>query len=142
MRLSEYVLQQTMTGETDLELITRFLTEENLQSEALMIIPTLARDKVKKVETKLNNVRSWAPYVMGLKLHNKKGTLTDEAAHKLEVIILMFLCDLELDKTSWIYEWAVENIPKMDIPFYFFRPTLDYLAKYNIYFKNGERKNE
>ena len=104
MRLSEYVLQQTMTGETDLELITRFLTEENLQSEALMIIPTLARDKVKKVETKLNNVRSWAPYVMGLKLHNKKGTLTDEAAHKLEVIILMFLCDLELDKTSWIYE--------------------------------------
>lgn len=140
MKLAEYVLQQTMTGETDMELITRYITSENLQDKALMIIPTLAADRINKLNTKYENVRSWAPYVMGLKIKNKRGTLTDKTAHNLEVIILMCLCDIELEKTTWIYEWAVENIPKMDIPFFFFRPAVEYLAKYGIFFKTDVEK--
>lgn len=136
MKLSEYVLQQTMTGETDMEIITRFITSENLQEKALMIIPTIAADKINKVETKYNNVRSWAPYIMGLKIKNKEGLLDDITAHRLEVLILMCLCDLDLkEHLPDLYDWAKETIPNMDIPFFFFRPTIDWLAKYGIHFK-------
>lgn len=133
-RLDEYVLEQTMTGETDMELIQRFLCNEGLQLEALAMIPALAKDRCDKVETKFNNVASWAPYIVGIKrLNGRRMKLTLEEAENLEKLSLMYLCGYELDKTH-LYEWAKENIPKMKVPFFFFRPTIDWLEKYGIKF--------
>lgn len=133
MKLSEYVALQDVTGASDFQIIKMFIEENDLESEAIKLISDLSENKLNKKKRIINNFSLWAPYVIGLKQNNPSIELSDEVALNLERIILLSLAEVDLSDKS-ILEWAKENVPKMKIPYFFFRPAEDYLKKYGIEF--------
>ena len=140
MKLVDYVGMQPITGATDLQIIKMFIEENDLESEAIKLISDLSESKLNKQQRLIDNFSNWAPYSIGLKINNPKENLSDETATELEKLILCCLCEKDLTH-SGLYDWAKENVPKIKLPYFFFRPAVDYLAEYGIYFK-GENKGE
>lgn len=133
--LKEYIELQSLSGKSDLEIIQDFLVDNNLESVALTIIPTLAQKQLDKVQGRLNYAQSHIPLMFTMPL---KGLDKDT---KYNLVMIEQCCALSIDLEKAypsIFEWAKKTIPTLDLPECFFMPTLNYLAKRDIYFKGRE----
>lgn len=133
--LKEYINIQALSGKSDLEIIQDFLVDNNLESVALTIIPTLAQKQLDKVQGRLNYAQSHIPLMFTMPL---KGLDKDT---KYNLVMIEQCCALSIDLEKAypsIFEWAKKTIPTLELPECFFMPTLNYLAKWDIYFKGRE----
>lgn len=133
--LKEYIKLQSLSGKSDLEIIQDFLVDNNLESVALTIIPTLAQKQLDKVQGRLNYAQSHIPLMFTMPL---KGLDKDT---KYNLVMIEQCCALSIDLEKAypsIFEWAKKTIPTLELPECFFMPTLNYLAKWEIYFKGRE----
>lgn len=133
--LKEYIELQPLSGKSDLEIIQDFLVDNNLERVALSIIPTLAQKQLDKVQGKLNYAQSNIPLMFTMPL---KG-LDKDTQYNLVMIEQCCALSIDFEKAyPSIFEWAKKTIPTLELPECFFMPTLNYLAKWNIYFKGRE----
>lgn len=133
--LKEYIELQSLSGKSDLEIIQDFLADNDLEGIALTIIPTLAQKQLDKVQGRLNYAQSNIPLMFTMPL---KGLDKDI---KYNLIMIEQCCALSIDLEKIypsIFEWAKRTIPTLELPECFFMPTLNYLAKWDIYFKDRE----
>ncbi len=124
--LKELVENAKFTQESDLKLIERWFIENDMQSTGLELISKLAETQLKKVKDRLEYAQIWIPCVNKTKDRH------------LDLLQEFCILDKNLEESPILYEWAKTNIPAMEVPKIFFMPTLDYLKKYGISFKESE----
>lgn len=114
----------------DIEIISQWFVENNSECEGLKLISRLAQAQVKKVTDKYEFILRGLPYV-GL------GATENKTYSNLAMLERLALGELNLESFTNLYAWAKEEIPKMIIPNVFYAPTIDYLKKYGIVFKDS-----
>lgn len=133
--LKEYINMQALSGKSDIEVIQDFLVDNNLESVALTLIPALAQTQLDKIQRKLSYAQSHIPLMFTIPLTG----LDKETASNLMLIQQCCALSIDLEKCyNNIFEWAKKTIPTLELPQCFFMPTLNYLAKWDIYFKGRE----
>ena len=137
-KLKDLIDLQPLTGEDDLAIIKRWFIENNLEQEGLSLIPALAKAQTEKIQRKYDYALSWTPSLIDMHTQVKDNVIADK------LNILQTLCTLSADLKNYkdIYEWAKEEIPKMEIPHIFFLPTVRWLQKYGIEFVMNDRQRE
>lgn len=134
-QLKEYIDLQALSGKSDMEIIQDYLVDNNLESVALSIIPVLAQRQLDRIQGRLNYAQSHIPLMFTMPL---KG-LDKDTQYNLVMIEQCCALSIDFEKAyPSIFEWATEKIPTLELPDCFFMPTLNYLAKWNIYFKGRE----
>lgn len=127
----------------DLYLIKEWFIKNDLEEEGLNLIVDLAKSKANKLEASLNSIRNWDLNMVTSEQFEKLGYDKDTSKN-LELIERLGLLNNDLKQYTSLYEWAKETIPTLNRPSAIYVPTLRYLKKYNIYFKNmtEEKINE
>lgn len=140
----EYLVEcNRFTKQPDLYLIKEWFIKNNLEEEGLNLIVDLARSKSNKLEASLRSIRNWDLNMVTSEQFERLGYDKD-TSKKLELIERLGLLNNDLKQYTSLYEWAKETIPTLNGPSEIYIPTLRYLKKYNIYFKNmtEEKINE
>ena len=122
---------------SDIEIIRSWFIENDLEEEGIKLISDLNYSKVRKLELSLSTIRSWdllLPEIKPDECYDKKTALN------LTNIERIGLLNLDLTKCGDLYNWVKEHIPNINCPKAYYIPTLHYLAKYDIFFKDMPRE--
>lgn len=125
----------------DIHIIKEWFTKNDLEEEGIELISDLAQSKIRKLQYPLESIRNWdllLTTVQGRETFMKFG-YDKKTAMNLEIIERIGLLNLDL-KECEVYEWAKNTIPTLNVPKVFFIPTLKYLQKYDIYFKDTPKE--
>lgn len=136
MTLKELLIQYGNTTDPvkEAEIIERWFVENDFEDLGLSMITRLSARKLDKVQKKLDFAQSWVPIKIDMNV-NKEFANDKPTADMLNRIITY--CMLSMPLPDDILEWAKENIPNINVPKFFFMPTVKYLRKrYNIEFKD------
>ena len=136
--LSYLVERNKIAKLPDLELIKEWFTENNLEEEGIKLLADLSYSKITKLETSLNSIRNHDLSLIDVRknLKNEPEKYSEEVADNLTMLERAGLLNLNLRQYTFLYDWAKENIHKINAPKVYYIPTLHYLASYDIYFKN------
>lgn len=136
--LSYLVERNKLTKLSDLELIKEWFIENNLEEEGIKLLADLSYSKINKLETSLNSIRNYDLSLIDVSknLKNEPEKYSKEVADNLTMLERAGLLNLNLRQYSFLYNWAKENIHKINVPKVYYVPTLHYLASYDLYFKN------
>ena len=136
MTLKELLVQYGNTTDPVMEakIIEEWFVENDFEDVGLCMIPRLSAKKLAKVRKKLDFAQSWIPSKIDVNC-NKEFANDKLTADMLNKIITY--CMLSMPLPDAILEWAKENIPNINVPKFFFMPTVKYLKdRYNIEFKD------
>lgn len=136
MTLKELLVQYGNTTDPvkEADIIKRWFVENDFEDVGLSMIPSLSAHKIKKLQDKLSFAQSWIPSKIDMNV-NKEFVNDKLTADMLNHIITY--CMLSMPLPDDILEWAKENIPNINVPRFFFMPTVKYLRqRYNIEFKD------
>lgn len=130
--LKELLEENKLFHYEDIEIIKKWFVENNFEDLGLQMIPELAASKSTKIQKQLDYARTWIP--AQIDMNTVDGIDGDAASHLNEIIMY---CILSMDLPEILLNWAKENIPKMNLPEFFFMPTIYYLKdRYGIEFKD------
>lgn len=116
------------------KIIEEWFTENDLEDVGLAMITRLSACKLAKVQKKLSFAQSWIPCKIDMNC-NKELANDKLTADMLNYIITY--CMLSMPLPDSVLDWAKENIPNINVPKFFFMPTVKYLKdRYNIEFKD------
>lgn len=133
--LEELVRDQHRGYPTDLQIVKRFFTENNLEEEAIKMLAELSESKVGKLKLRLENIQTWTTCLPSDYLYEKYNL---ETAHQLHMMELDYL--IKGGKvSSGKLKWAKENIPNILEPEAYFQPLVEYLGQNGIKFKERKR---
>lgn len=132
--LKELVNATYIERPSDISIIKRYFTENNLEEEAIQLIAELSESKVAKLKLKLENIQTWVTCLPSDYLYEKYDL---ETAHQLHMMELDYLIKGGKVSSSKL-KWARENIPNILEPEAYFQPLVEYLEENGIKFK--ERK--
>lgn len=133
--LKQLIEENKLFHYEDIEIIKKWFVENNFEDIGLRMIPELAAIKAGKIQEQLDYARSWIP--VKIDVRNEDG-IDSDTAQKLNKIITYHMLSMDLPET--LLDWAKENIPKINLPKFFFMPTIGYLRdKYGIEFKDRSK---
>lgn len=133
--LKQLIEENKLFHYEDIEIIKKWFVENNFEDLGLRMIPELAAIKAGKIQEQLDYARSWIP--VKIDVRNEDG-IDSDTAQKLNKIITYHMLSMDLPET--LLDWAKENIPKINLPKFFFMPTIGYLRdKYGIEFKDRSK---
>lgn len=132
--LKDLVDMQILTGESDMNLISKWFVTNNKETEGIELLSKLASSKTSKLERTLQLARMWIPMVPKVYESNPK-MISKENGAKLDQIIQYYILDMPLSDN--LLDWAKENVPEMKTPTIIFRPAVEWLkSEYGIEFKD------
>lgn len=137
IKLSEFAKNYEMMGcEDPIKIISEYIIESNLESDALAIIPILAKARLDKIQRQLDYARVWIPNKCDLRKCNKG--ITEQQAKMLDRLTDMHCLGLEISET---YIDEVEKvISNMKRPNIVYAPMVEWLKdKYGICFAEEEK---
>ena len=137
IKLSEFARNYELAGCDDpITIIREYIIESNRESDALTIIPTLAKARLDKIQKQLDYARVWIPNKCDLQTCNKN--ITAQQAKMLDTLTDMYCLGLGI---SEIYLEEVKKvISNMKRPDIVFAPMIEWLKdKYNISFMEDEK---
>lgn len=124
---------------SDIDIIKQWFTMNSLEEEGLALITELAHSKINKLKYSLDTIKSWDLTLINAASFLELG-YDKETGSNLEYIQRCGLLNFDFKKYPDIYDWAKKIIPTLNIPKLFFIPTLKYLKKYDIYFKDAPKE--
>lgn len=131
--LEELVELSKYSKTSDIEIIRSWFIENNLEEEGIKLISALSYSKAKKLELSLDTIRSWDLLLPEIK---PDDCYDEETALNLTNIERIGLLNLDLTSYGNLYNWVKDHIPNINCPKTYYIPTLHYLAKYDIFFKD------
>lgn len=140
--LKQFILEQKLTGESDLDIIKRWFTENDMEQEGLKIIADLSYSKSNKIQQTLEYARLWVPYACAEPKQPRYAKKRHYYDRKIETKLIQIsqYYMLKMPLSEVLLDWAKENIPKIERPFMYFQPTVDWLDKeYGIRFKELQK---
>lgn len=136
MTLKDLLIQYGNTTDPvkEADIIKRWFVENDFEDVGLSMIPSLSAHKIKKLQDKLSFAQSWIPSKIDMNW-NEEFVNDKTTADMLNKIITY--CMLSMPLPDSVLDWAKENIPNINVPKFFFMPTVKYLKdRYNIEFKD------
>lgn len=135
-QLKDYIDLQPLTGMSDMEIITSYFIDNDIEEEAMEITHNLAKAKITKMKQNEWFVKSWAYTLPSEYLYNNYPVKVATMLHRIE---LDYIVNREV--TNIRLEWAKENIPNLKMPEIYFFPCIDWLKEQGIRFKDDEKEN-
>lgn len=133
--LKDLVIEQSMTGEEDIEIVYRWFVENNKQLDGIKLMTELAESATNVLTNKLEYIKLWMSNLPDMVYYSDDK----EIVAKLNLIQRLGILDYDLNNYTHVLNWAKENIPNMKEPAMFYQPVKTYLAKYDIRFKNDTK---
>ena len=134
-QLRDYIEIQKFFGMSDMEVITQYFIDNDMEEEAMELSHNLAKSKIEKMKHRLDIIENWAYAIPSEYLYKKYSV---EVATRLHRIELDYIVNGEV--TGNRLEWARENIPNIKLPEVYFFPCVDWLAEQGIKFKDTTDK--
>ena len=128
--LKTYIELQKLTGMSDMEIITSYFVDNDMEEEAMSLTYNLAKAKLEKMNDRHKRIKNWAYYIPSDYLYKKYSL---EIATRLHRIELDYIINGEV--TDSRLEWAKENVPNIEKPAVYFMPCMDWLEERGIKFK-------
>jgi hypothetical protein len=135
-QLKDYIDLQPLTGMSDMEIITSYFIDNNMEEEAMEITHNLAKAKITKMKQNEWFIKTWAYTLPSEYLYNNYPVKVATMLHRIE---LDYIVNREV--TNIRLEWAKENIPNLKMPEIYFFPCIDWLKEQGIRFKDDEEEN-
>ena len=137
IKLSEFAKNYELAGCDDpIEIIREYIIESNRESDALTIIPILAKSKLDKIQERLDYARVWIPNKCDLQECNKN--ITAQQAKMLDRLTDVHCLGLEIPEVY--IEEVKKVISNMKRPDIVFAPMVEWLKdKYGICFAEDEK---
>lgn len=129
-QLKEYIEFQKFTDISDMEIITQYFIDNDMEEEAMELSHNLAKAKIEKMKHRQHIIKEWAYYLPSEYLYEKYSL---DIATKLHRIELDYIVNGEV--TDARLKWAKENIPNIKLPEVYFNPCVEWLAEQGIKFK-------
>lgn len=137
IKLSEFAKNYELAGYNDaIAIIREYIIKANRESDALAIIPTLAKAELDKIQAQLDFARVWITNKCDLQECNKG--ITTQQAKMLDRLTDIYCLGLEISET---YIDEVEKvISNMKRPNIVFAPMVEWLKdEYGICFAEDEK---
>lgn len=128
--LKEYTDYQKFTGMSDMEIITQYFIDNDMEEAAMELSHNLAKAKIEKMKHRNNIIKTWAYTIPSEYLYNKYSLDVASRLHRIE---LDYIVNGEV--TNGRLEWAKENLPNIKEPDVYFQPCIEWLAEHGIKFK-------
>lgn len=129
-QLKEYTDIQKFTGMSDMEIITQYFIDNNMEEEAMELSHNLAKAKIEKMKHRNNIIKAWTYTIPSEYLYQKYPVEIASTLHRIE---LDYIVNGEV--TNGRLEWAKENLPNIKEPDVYFQPCIKWLAEHGIKFK-------
>jgi hypothetical protein len=129
-QLKEYIEFQKFTDISDMEIITKYFIDNDMEEEAMELSHNLAKAKIEKMKHRQHIIKEWTYYLPSEYLYKKYSL---DIATKLHRIELDYIVNGEVTDTR--LKWAKENIPNIKLPEVYFNPCVEWLAEKGIKFK-------
>lgn len=131
--LKDYIDLQQLTGMSDIEIITSYFIDNDIEEEAMELSHNLAKTKIEKMRHRQDIIKTWAYTIPSEYLYQK---YTPKVATMLHRIELDYIVNGEI--TGNRLEWARANLPTITMPDVYFMPCVDWLNEHGIKFKENE----
>lgn len=132
--LKEYTDFQKLDGLTDMEIITAYFVDNDMEEEAMEIVYNLAKAKINKMQARRHIIDEWAYSIPSDYLYENYPVKTATMLHRIE---LDYIVNGEV--TGARLKWAMENIPSLEEPRVYFQPCARWLRERGIEFKEDPR---
>ena len=133
--LKEYIEWQKFTGMSDMEIITSYFIDNDIEEEAMELSHNLAKAKIEKMKHRQHIIKEWAYHIPSKYLYENYPLDIATDLHRVE---LDYIVNGEVTQSR--LEWAKENIPNIKLPEVYFFPCVDWLATQGIRFKDDKIK--
>lgn len=127
--LKEYTDMQKLTGETDMEIITAYFIDNNMEEEMIDISHNLAKAKIEKMRARKYIIDEWAYTIPSDYLYEKYSVMTATMLHRIE---LDYIINGEV--TGYRLKWAKEYLSGIEEPLVYFQPCSKWLKEHGIKF--------
>lgn len=124
--LETLVKDQCFTKMTDIQIITTFLKENDMEEEALDIIYDITKEKIRKIKEEQRMTRTWLSMIPSKYLYETYDLDTADMLHAIELDFISYGCKR---LTTRYLEWAKKNIPNIEMPKIYYRPLVVWLDK-------------
>lgn len=128
--LKEYTDLQKLTGASDMEIITQYFIDNDMEEEMIDISHNLAKAKIEKMRARQYIIKEWAYTIPSDYLYEKYPVKIATALHRIE---LDYIVNGEV--TGARLEWAKKNFPTIEEPSVYFQPCVRWLEEKGITFK-------
>lgn len=128
--LKEYTDMQKLTGASDMEIITAYFIDNDMEEEMMEISHNLAKAKIEKMRARKHIIDEWAYTIPSDYLYDKYTVKTATMLHRIE---LDYIVNGEV--TGARLEWAKKNFPNIEEPSVYFQPCVRWLEEQGIMFK-------
>ena len=128
--LKQYIESQPFTDMSDMEIITSYFIDNDMEEEAMELSHSLAKAKIEKMKHRFGVINEWTYRLPSEYLYQ---TYSLDVASQLHRIELDYIVHGEV--TGVRFNWAKENIPNIEMPAVYFFPCVDWLAKQGVKFK-------
>lgn len=128
--LKDYIELQKLTGMSDMEIITAYFVDNDIEEEAMEVSHNLAKAKIKKLKDRSYIIKEWAYTIPSDYLYDNYLVKTATMLHRIE---LDYIVNGEV--TGSRLKWAKENIPDIKMPYVYFQPCVRWLEENGIEFK-------
>lgn len=129
-QLKDYIEMQKLTGMSDMEIITSYFIDNDIEEAAMELSHNLAKSKIEKMKHRQHIVKEWACTIPSEYLYEKYPIKTATMLHRIE---LDYIINGEVTRLR--LKWAKENIPNIKEPDIYFQPCINWLAEQGIKFK-------
>lgn len=129
--LKDYIDMQKFFGMSDMEVITQYFIDNDMEEEAMELYHNLAKAKIDKMKHRRNIIKTWAYTIPSEYLYNKYSLDVASRLHRIE---LDYIVNGEV--TNGRLEWAKEHLPNIKEPDVYFQPCIEWLAERGIKFKD------
>lgn len=124
--------------DNDIAIIKEFFVLNDMEEEGLELIQDLTKSKIGKMKRQQRIVKEWISHLPSYYLYEKYDLALADKLHNLELDFLSHGGTLSKSRM----EWAVENIPNIEMPELYFWPLIEYLDNNGVYFKNASPMKE
>lgn len=131
--LKDYIDYQPFTGMSDIEIITSYFIDNDIEEEAMELSHHLAKAKIEKMRHRQDIIKTWTYTIPSEYLYQKYAPKVATMLHRIE---LDYIVNGEV--TGQRLEWAKENFPIMKMPDVYFMPCVDWLEEQGVKFKGEE----
>lgn len=128
--LKEYTDMQKLTGATDMEIITAYFIDNDMEEEMIDISHNLAKAKIEKMRARKHIIDEWAYTIPSDYLYEKYPIKIATALHRIE---LDYIVNGKV--TGARLDWAKKHIPDIEEPSVYFQPCVRWLGEQGVEFK-------
>lgn len=130
--LKEYTDMQKLTGATDMEIITAYFIDNDMEEEMMEISHNLAKAKIEKMRARNHIIEEWTYTIPSDYLYEKYPVKTATMLHRIE---LDYIVNGKV--TGARLDWAKKNFHTIEEPSVYFQPCVRWLREQGIEFRDA-----